>query len=116
MVPTRPLPVIRYTQRDFLYQQLQRVVEQERPEGILLGWPADHLGLSTPQTEVIRQFAERLGGLVGLPVAYHPETLTTQLAQQRMLEAGVSKQKRREVEDSYAAAAILDDYLEQLET
>jgi putative Holliday junction resolvase len=112
LVPTTPLDEIRYANQDELLRRLHRVIDQERPEGIVIGWPADHVTVSTPQTEVIRKFGDRLGAAVSLPVMYHPETLTTQLATKRMVRDGISKMKRRTVEDSYAAAAILDDYIE----
>lgn len=114
MVPTTPLEVIRYSNRDFLINQLQFIIEQEKPDELLLGWPLEHLHQSSEQAEEIRQFGDMLGRLTGLPVVYYPETLTTQLAERRMIEAGISKKRRREVEDSFAAAAILDSYLEEL--
>lgn len=112
LVPSQPLEVIRYTTTDQLFSRLLAVIETEKPAGIVVGWPADHLTVATPQTEVIRQFGEQLSQQCGLPVVYQTETLTTQMAMQRMLTAGIAKQKRRQVEDSYAAAAILDDYLQ----
>jgi putative Holliday junction resolvase len=111
LLPTTPLEVVRYANPDELYQRLLQLVKAEQPVGMVIGWPADHLTIATPQTEQIRLFGEHLGRLTGLPIVYHPETLTTQTAMKRMLAAGVSKQRRRQVEDSYAAAAILDDYL-----
>jgi putative holliday junction resolvase len=114
LVPSTPLDVIRYGSRNQLLREVQKVVQQERPEGILLGWPADHLTISTKQTEVIRAFGDELGRLTSLPVIYYPETLTTQQATKKMIAAGVSMKRRREMEDSFAAAAILDSYLEGL--
>ena len=60
-------------------------------------------------------FGEALGRLTGLPVVYYPETLTTQAATKRMIADGVPQKRRREMEDSYAAAVILDGYLQGLE-
>lgn len=114
LVPSMPLEVVRYSSDDFLVREVLRIVEQERPEGLLLGWPADYLNKSTPQTEEIQSFGEMLSGLTSLPVIYYPETLTTQLAERRMIEAGLSQKRRKEMGDSYAAAAILDSYLESL--
>ena len=114
LVPSQPLEVVRYGSLPELESRLRQIVEQERPEGMVIGWPADTLSENTVQTEVIRRFGEQFGQSMGLPVVYFPETLTTQLASQKMIEAGISKMKRREVEDSYAAAAILDSYLESI--
>jgi putative Holliday junction resolvase len=114
LVPTAPISVIYFSQRAVLLQQLVVITQQEHAAKIVVGWPADHIDETTPQTEQIRLFGEELGRLAGLLVVYYPETLTTQLAQKRMIQAGVSKLRRRKVEDSYAAAAILDMYLENL--
>lgn len=114
LVPSTPLDVIRYSSQDQLIASIQKVIEQERPEGILIGWPADHLTTSTKQTDQIKAFGDTLGSLTRLPVVYYPETLTTQSATKRMIADGVSQKRRREKEDSYAAAAILDSYLEAL--
>jgi putative Holliday junction resolvase len=114
MLPSTPLEVMRYSSHEQLIEGLAKVVAVERPEGVVIGWPAEHLTISTPQTEIIFKFGEEIGGLWQLPVVYYPETLTTQLAQRRMIAAGISKQRRRLLEDGYAAAVILDDYLQQL--
>lgn len=113
--PSTPLEVVRYGNRQELLDRLARIAEMEHPEGVLIGWPAEHLTVSTPQTENIRLFGEELGNRLGLSVVYYPETLTTQMAQRRMIDEGVSKQRRRDLEDGYAAAVILDDYLQQLD-
>ena len=115
IAPTTPLDVIRYSSLDQLLAMVQRVVIQERPEGILIGWPADHLSSSTKQTDQIKAVGDMLGRLTGLPVVYYPETLTTQAATKRMIADGVAQKRRREMEDSYAAAVILDSYLQGLE-
>ena len=112
--PSTPLEVVRYNNRQELLDRIVHIVQAEKPEGIVIGWPAEHLTVSTPQTENIRLFGEELGQRLGLSVVYYPETLTTQLAQKRMIDEGVSKQRRRELEDGYAASVILDDYLQQL--
>ena len=115
LIPATPLDVIRYSSPDQLMSAVLRVVGAEKPQGIVLGWPTDHLTQSTPQTEKIRVFGEALGRLTRLPVVYYPETLTTQAATKRMIADGVPQKRRREMEDSYAAAVILDSYLQGLE-
>ncbi len=115
LVPSTPLDVIRYSTSDQLMSAIVKVVSTEKPQAIVLGWPADHLTQSTPQTEKIRVFGQALGRLTRLPVVYYPETLTTQTATKRMIAAGVPKKRRRDKEDSYAAAVILDSYLQGLE-
>jgi putative Holliday junction resolvase len=114
LVPVTPLEVLYYQQESQLLDRLVEVATREQVAGLVIGWPADHLTMTTPQTEKIRKLGETVRERTGLPVIYQPETLTTQMATKRMIEVGISKQRRRQVEDSYAAAAILDSYLEGL--
>ena len=115
LIPSAPLDVIRYSSQEQLMAAVQKVIEQELPEGVVIGWPADHITTSTRQTDTIKNFGDMLGRLTGLPIVYYPETLTTQAATKRMIAEGVPKKRRREKEDSYAAAVILDNYLQALE-
>lgn len=112
LIPSQPLDVIHFDTPQQLLDRLVAVVQAEKPDGIVIGWPADHLTITTPQTENIRRFGEQLSERTQLPVIYQVETLTTQLATRKMLDAGIAKQKRRQVEDSFAASVILDDYLQ----
>lgn len=112
LIPSQPLDVIHYDNQQQLLDRLMSVIQTEKPNGIVIGWPADHLTISTPQTENIRKFGEQLSQAAQLPVVYQVETLTTQLAMRKMLAAGIAKHKRRLIEDSYAASVILDDYLQ----
>jgi len=56
-------------------------------------------------------FAGKLAELAGLPLDFQDETLTTQEAIAKMITIGKRKKARRELEDAYAAACILEEYL-----
>ena len=47
-----------------------------------------------------------------IPIVFQDETLSTKRAQLKSIEAGVRRKKRKEMEDAYAAALILQDYLD----
>jgi putative Holliday junction resolvase len=111
LVPSTPLEVVHYADQPELIHRLVTAATRERAAGIVIGWPADHLGITTPQTAIIQRFGDQLSQASKLPVIFYPETLTTHIATQKMIEAGIAKERRRRVEDSFAAAAILDDYL-----
>jgi len=61
----------------------------------------------------VDQFADQLRKLMDFPVKFHPETLTTQEAIVKMIAAGKGRKKRRQQEDAFAAALILQDYLDK---
>jgi putative Holliday junction resolvase len=64
----------------------------------------------------IREFALKLSQLTSLPVDFEPETLTTEEALAKMIEAGKGKKARREKKDAFAAALILQNYLDSKKT
>lgn len=115
MTPATPLEVIRYNSHIELLSRLKTIIDQQRPEALLWGWPADDLQTHTPATDHIQKLANQLSDSTGLPSLFHPETLTTKQAMSMMIAAGLSQKRRRLMEDSYAAAAILNHYLESYE-
>ena len=58
------------------------------------------------------EFAERLREILQLPVSLWDERLTTAAAERALLEANVSRKKRKQVLDKMAAALILQGYLD----
>jgi putative Holliday junction resolvase len=84
---------------------IRRVVTLAQELGvraIVVGLPLSLSGADSPQTEETRAWAERLQGLVEVPVELFDERFTTKLAAQ----AG-----GRSSEDSRAAAVLLDGWL-----
>jgi putative Holliday junction resolvase len=63
--------------------------------------------------EEIRRFGERLRKQTGLPVEYFDETLTSQEAQKLLLRIKKKRKFRREKEDAFAAAIMLESYLDR---
>ena len=60
-----------------------------------------------------RGFAKRLAQSSGLPVEFEDETLTSQEAEQRLIETGKGQQKRRQKDHQVAAALILQAFLDR---
>ena len=61
-----------------------------------------------------RRFGNQLQGRFGLPVTLIDERLTSAAADERMRQAGVGWQARREKIDAEAAQLILQDYFDGL--
>lgn len=57
-------------------------------------------------------FAEDLRAKLNLPVHLWDERLTTVSAQRTLLDADVSRKKRKDVVDKMAASLILQNYLD----
>lgn len=73
------------------------------------------LGLSeAAMAEKIKLFAKKIQEKINLPLVMIDETLSSHEVGQRMKEAGFNLKKRQGQIDHYAAALILEDYLETL--
>jgi len=81
-------------------------------EAFVVGLPLRLDGSEGDQADKVRHFAERLEADTGLPVVFQDERLTSAQGERVMVEAGVSREKRRMALDRTAAALILQAYLD----
>ncbi|TLS53597.1 Holliday junction resolvase RuvX [Paenibacillus antri] len=79
---------------------------------LVVGLPKNMNGTIGPRGELAQAFARDLGETAGLPVTMWDERLTTMSAQRTLIEADVSRKKRKEVIDRMAAALILQNYMD----
>jgi putative Holliday junction resolvase len=73
---------------------------------IIIGLPSGRLD------NEIKEFGQKLQRQTGLPVEFFDETLTTQDAQKLLIKSQKKRKFRQEMEDAYAAALMLESYLE----
>jgi putative Holliday junction resolvase len=83
-------------------------------EKIVLGFPRNMNGTVGPKGEEIKEFGRVLEEFLSLPLDYWDERLSTVEAQRVLLDANVSRQKRKGVIDKLAAMNILQGYLNRL--
>lgn len=81
-------------------------------ELLLVGEPRRTDGSESPLARRVRGFAARLEAATGLPVTFHPETLTSVEAERDLRQAGVRGRQRKESTDAEAAAVLLRDWME----
>ena len=85
---------------------------------VVIGLPLKLDGSDSPQTEKVREFREKLEnklrstGLGNTRIEYYDERLTTAMAERVLIEADVSRSKRKTVIDKQAAVIILQSYLD----
>lgn len=78
---------------------------------VVVGLPVLASGDEGPQAAKVRDFYDRLARRIRIPVALWDESLSTVEAEGLLLEADVSRAKRRKVIDQAAAMVILRGYL-----
>lgn len=81
---------------------------------IVVGLPLNMDGTEGPQAKKVRTLMERIIQEVQIPVREWDERLSTVAAERTLLEADMSRAKRRKVIDKLAAVLILQTYLDSL--
>ncbi len=94
--------------------RIEQLVLENQVGEIVVGLPKNMNGTIGPKGELCRAFAERLREQLGLPIHLWDERLTTVSAQRTLIDADVSRKKRKQVVDKMAAAIILQNYLESI--
>ncbi len=85
---------------------------------VIMGLPLKLDGTDSPQTEKVREFKTMLEnkmrstGMGHIPIVFQDERLTTVQAERVLIEADLSRKKRKDVIDKQAAVLILQSYLD----
>ena len=79
---------------------------------VVVGLPRRLDGTIGTQAEKVLGYMEDLRGGVGVPVVPWDERLTTVMAHDTLIEAGMSRRDRKGVVDKVAAIIILQNYLD----
>ncbi|MDK2896523.1 MAG: putative pre6S rRNA nuclease [Candidatus Atribacteria bacterium] len=90
-----------------------RLAQQQKIDTIIIGLP---LGMKTAQERedsVIVKLGQEIKKLFSGKVVFFDERLTTKEAEKRLIEADVSRKKRKMIVDKISAALILEKYLGQ---
>ncbi len=108
------LEVIENRTEEAVLARIAQLVSENQVGEIVVGLPKNMNGTIGPKGELCQTFAERLREQLGLPIHLWDERLTTVSAQRTLLEADVSRKKRKQVIDKMAAAIILQNYLDSI--
>lgn len=91
---------------------LAGLAKEHEVSEIVVGLPKNMNGSIGPRGDISIAFAEQLGQKLGIPVHLWDERLTTVAAERTLLEADVSRRKRKQVIDKMAATLILQNFLD----
>ena len=96
------------------------LVKEYECDTIVIGLNKRLDGTESIQTEKVYEFRTMLEnkmrstGIKGVEVVWQDERLTTVMAERVLIEADLSRKKRKEVIDKQAAVLILQSYLDKL--
>lgn len=94
------------------------LVKEYQCDTIVIGLPKKLDGTDSIQTEKVYEFRNMLEnkmrstGMKNIEVVWQDERLTTVMAEKVLIEADVSRKKRKQVIDKQAAVLIMQSYLD----
>ena len=98
---------------DEAIKQLTPIIKDENIEKIILGFPKNMNNSIGPRAEATLAFKEMLEKTFNLQVIMQDERLSTREATSYMIQADMSRKKRKKKIDSLAANIILQTYLDK---
>lgn len=100
--------------------KILQLVKEYQCDTIVIGLPKKLDGTDSVQTEKVYEFRTMLEnkmrstGMKDVKVVWQDERLTTVMAEKVLIEADVSRKKRKKVIDKQAAVLIMQSYLDSL--
>lgn len=107
------LEVIRRSGINRDLERLREIIKEYEVEKAVIGIPKNMNGTIGPQAETVFGFIEIFKESIGIPVETWDERLTTLAAERMLIEADVSRSKRKKVIDKMAAVMILQGFLDK---
>lgn len=106
---------IRYDDESKLLSEISDIVLNEQIDKIVLGYPKNMDNSEGFRSLETIEFKEKLEKLVNKEVILEDERLTTSLAESVLIQADLSRKKRKKVIDGVSAVVILQSYLDRKE-
>ncbi len=106
------LETIENTGKNVVHAKLQRIIDEYKPDKIIIGLPLNMNGSEGYRAELVKKFGEDIKTFYPGEIIYWDERLTTVSAHRAMIDGGVRRKKRKQKVDQIAAILILQNYLD----
>lgn len=94
-----------------LLKDIEKIVKDNNVEGIVLGLPKNMNNTLGERAIATLEFKDELEKYLNCEIILEDERLTTKEANKTLIEANLSRKKRKGVVDKLAASFILQNYL-----
>ncbi|MDP8215368.1 MAG: Holliday junction resolvase RuvX [Candidatus Euphemobacter frigidus] len=115
-ITAQGLETLQVTSPGDAVQQISEIARQVEVSKIIIGLPLNMDGSKGEQARRAQRLGARLEAALHLPVLFRDERLTSRQAEQVLIEANLSRRRRREKIDRMAAQLILQNYLDASES
>lgn len=114
-ITTSPLATLQFN--DTLIQNLIKIIGNEKIEVVLIGIPVWKNNDNTQFAEELNDFTKNLVDATQLPIVFFDESYSSKKGLESMVSIGKKKKFRRKKEnlDKFAAAIILQSFLDEIE-
>lgn len=97
---------------EFGIERIKVLVKEHNVTEFVVGYPKNMNNTIGPRGEASENYKKLLEETFGFPVKLWDERMTTMAAERMLIEADVSRKKRKQVIDKMAAVMILQGYLD----
>lgn len=94
--------------------ELEEIINYYRVSEIVIGLPKNMNNSLGSQGEKVIKFAEKIKEKFSVNIVFEDERLTTVIAEKTLINADVSRKKRKNIIDKLAAVFILQSYLDKI--
>jgi len=93
-------------------EKIKELIKKYNVEKIVYGLPLRMDGSISAQTEIVVSFISKLKNEVSIPLLPWDERLSSKQAETILIEADISRKKRKKLIDKLSAQIILQNYLD----
>lgn len=91
--------------------KLKRIVEREKIQKVIIGYPKNMDGSSGDTVRKVEDFVSNIKRQINIPIETWDERLSSVSAEKILIRGNVKRRKRKKVIDQLSAVIILQNYL-----
>ncbi len=107
-----PLDVIHSHSREDLAVKIAAFIESENIRQIVIGLPLNMDGTEGPRAKIVRGITDDVVQRVDCTIHFHDERQSTQAANKKMAQSGLTHAQKKARRDAIAATVILQEFLD----
>jgi len=111
-ITASPLTTLMHRSDEETVRHIAQLASKLKVAQIVIGLPRRTDAQEGEMERRVKAFAEKLRQAVSVPVVLFDERFTTRIAEQVLLEADLSRRKRKQVRDRLSAVILLLSYLD----